>query len=196
MKELFYSDYEDFVSEIVESYEDIQHKKYDNSGVIIVANYEDLGSILAELLQYGYELGKFDISKYYNDHEYYVEIYDDQISVESVWHDEYYIGKKLYKAGYKWCTGEEFYLLGDVNSAIIKSLDDGECYAVYIDEDFEDVNECDDCDNTACAVHPEYKSSVSVKVNGKEITNPDEAMDVVADILGKYKKFSMFAPWF
>lgn len=176
IKTLHFEDYEDFACAVSGTYDRVKSDDEYNS-VDVVAKYEDAKEIIRELVGIGYGIAFID--KFGNpewdgyDDAFVISLLDDEIWCEPV--------KR--KDGYIFVEADVVYIFDDCNSKIIPKIEADEVYEVEVGNEYDDYYDCDgNCENCECH-DMTTTSSVTYKVNNKEVTK-EEYNKAVEDISG------------
>lgn len=145
METLKFSCVEDFCEYIVDTIHDIA-KEDPLNDVTVVAKYDEMREIFAELIRYGYECMSIDTFHPVDfdgyDGEYVLMIYDNELwlslarNKEGIYYDN--------------CGASKVFVLDNCSSKVIQTVDTDDAYEVNIEE-AEDDTCCGCCD--CCEVH-------------------------------------------
>ena len=140
METLKFSCVEDFCEYIVDTIHDIA-KEDPLNDVTVIAKYDEMKEIFAELIRYGYECMSVDVFHPVDfdgyDGEYVLMIYDNELwlslarNKEGVYYDN--------------CGASKVFILDNCSSKVIQTVDADNAFEVNIEE-FEESICCDCCE--------------------------------------------------
>lgn len=155
MDRLEYETYEDFVSEIADTFGSLED---DFGDVSIIAKYDEAKEIIRELLNQEYDMASIDIHK--EEFEEYYDEYRIALNQDGIWCEKF-----KHENGYLDDDAFVTFIMDNCSSAVFKHIDSEELYEVCVGEDelseYEYSDDYDDDD--------EYESEHSYMVNGKSV---------------------------
>lgn len=172
MDRIVKSDYEGFAEVIDLEYHSLL-EDYDEPMISIIGKYEDIRYTFLELVKLGY-----DVSSIENFGAEGIFDYDDEYELNIC---EYIlsINQEKYENEYLAILGDTVYVFDDCNSRVLYAIEvanDEDTYEVHVGED------------DAPVIRGNYYDfpTISVSVNGKEITDKDEQLKYAQKFLLDY----------
>lgn len=169
MKKFTFTNIPEFCECLSNTYCEVTEDDELNS-VSVVAKYDDMREIVEELIYIGYEIRSIELHdpEVFNyKGEYLCTIYDDKIGVQKMKNEKGYLNPEA----------SVTFVLNNCSHKVLDCIRSELKYEVEICEGNEETCDCACCKND---------DKVTVKVNGKKVTDEKEK----ADTLAAYRNFS------